>query len=252
MTPLVLLLTLAQPPVAAPVSVPPEACRKVLAGITEMADQLRKIPGPQPSEDELTRILVARAASVALQLPKEQRAPAFCMALAIGLDDSTILRANPIFGRTVRAIESDEARKARLAVLGKPTVQTRRDWCQHLVVSAGLVVMAGSDGSRAAGILKETLDAQPGGSGFSLADLAADEAGLRLAELVLDDPRRLETLATKGELAGLLPALKELPDGWSQVEIEKKFGGLDDPRFKAELTKIRELVRKQPGIASPP
>jgi hypothetical protein len=254
MTPLLLLLTLApsQPPITVPIAVRPESCQKILAAITDTATGFRRLPGGQPPGDERTRLLVAAAAAAALKLPKEESAPAFCLALAIGLDDSEILRRNFLLGRTIRAIESDEQRKSRLAVLGKPSVQTRRDWCQHLAVSAGLVVLVGSDGSRAAGILKETLDAQPGGSGFSLADLAADEAGLRLAELVLQDPRRLETLADKGDLAGMLPTLKDLPDGWSVPEIEKKFGGLEDPRFRAELTKIRELVRKQPGIQSPP
>lgn len=245
------LLVLAQPQVPGPVPVEPEACRKVLTAITETLAGLRRIPGPQPPGDEVTRLLVQRAASVAWQLPNDQRGPAFALALAIGLDDSALLRNNLLLGRTIKAIESDDQRKARLALLGKPSLQGRRDWCQHFAVSAGLVVLAGSEASRAAGILKETLDAQPGGSGFSLADLAADEAGLRLAELVLDDPRRLETLAQNGDLKGVLPALKELPDGWKQAEIEQKFGGLEDARFQAELARVRALVRKQPGLKAP-
>lgn len=247
-----LALTTAQPPIPGPVPVPPESVRKILTGLVESAESIRRIPGAAPPSDEITAILIRRAATEALKLPKDERAPAFGLALAIGLDDSEILRNNFLLGRTIRAIESDAQRKTRLAVLGSPSLQSRRDWCQHFAVSVGLVVLGGSDASRAAGILKEHLDSRPGGSGFSLADLAANEGGIRLAELLLQDPERLRSLAEKGDLGGVLPVLKELPDGWSQAEIARKFGGSDDARFKAELENVRELVRKRPGIGLAP
>jgi hypothetical protein len=250
--PLAILVLASQPPLAEGLSVPREGCQKVIAAIARSAQDLSRLPNPKPSSDDRTRLLLRAAARAALDLPPEDQVAGFCLGIALGLDDSTTLTGNFLFGRVLRGLETPEQRQIRLKALGAPTLQTRRDWCQHLVVSAGLTVLAGSDAARAAGILKEQLDARPGGSGFSLADLAADEAGIRLAEQLKQNPARLKLLANDGDLSQLLPPLKDFPEGWSVAEIEKRFGGLSDPRFLAELGRIREQVQKKTGLVVPP
>ena len=63
------------------------------------------------------------------------------------------------------------------------------------------------------GELKELLDSNEGGSGFSFADMAADAAGVRFAETFLAAPRGdwRPMLARIGGEADLMPALDGLP-----------------------------------------
>ena len=62
----------------------------------------------------------------------------------------------------------------------------RRDLLQQFIVSAGLRVLAENGVPMAIGEFKELLDSRSGGSGFSFVDLAADRAGLRFADYVIE------------------------------------------------------------------
>lgn len=63
----------------------------------------------------------------------------------------------------------------------------RKDWSRHFWVSAGLTVLSDGDRTMAVGLIKEIMDATPGGSGFSFADLAADRAGNLFALAAIRD-----------------------------------------------------------------
>jgi hypothetical protein len=97
------------------------------------------------------------------------------------------------------------------------------------------------------------------GSGFSFADLAADQAGIEFAGLVLGQAesreRLLEFIAgreTRFRSEDYLPDLGRIakaPDeglGWK--EMEARFGSFGDPRFLERIRAIREEVSSLPGF----
>lgn len=138
-----------------------------------------------------------------------------------------------------------------------PTVATsiykRSDWPKHWTLSSAIAVGAGVQLSEAAGEWKELADslarqsqfAVGDPSGFSMADLAADRAGFQAAKAAVQ-PDAAERVAAELAKAGpqqLLPhELIESEDGLTNAEFVRKYGGIDDPRFKARVRQIDSVL----------
>jgi len=236
-----------------------EPSRPVLKALVDAAEKNAKRPlatdpgAREPfrvSGDELTELLLRAAATAADGLPQKQQASAFLLAVAIGLDDSTILRSNPLTSKLVKRVESDDERKQRLAVLGNPAMRGRRDLCQHFAVSCGLAALLGESLAETAGIAKEQKDSR-GGSGFSFVDLQADLAGIALATRLQKGTLSVATLARKFKVGDFLPEEKGLREGLTAEQFEKDYGSLSDERFKKELSVVRKRVEALPGYKTP-
>ena len=187
-----------------------EAARQVVAAVTEAGKRNKMQPTPLTG-DALTEYYL-REAAAARKLPAEKAVPAYLAAIGIALDDSDLVRRNVVFGPFCRRVESEDDRKARIAVLGQPTVRNQRDKCQHFCVSCLLVALVNPEAAEAAGLLKEQQDMRPGGSGFSFADLAADFAGVAFAVRLRDGKTTLGALARfRAEVARVRRRVKELP-----------------------------------------
>jgi len=138
------------------------------------------------------------------------------------------------------------------------TIYGRFDWPKHWALSAALSVVAGSQLSETAGEWKELADSLSRQSrfaigdptGFSMADLAADRAGYRLAASAVE-PARAEPIARKLAVVKaeqLLPhRLTEHEDGLSNADFVRRYGGADDPRFQARIRHI-DLILFHSGI----
>jgi hypothetical protein len=146
------------------------------------------------------------------------------------------------------------------ADLGKcriPVVQTsiygRQDWPKHWALSAAIAVGAGTHLSEAAGEWKELADslarqsrfaiADP--TGFSMADLGADRAGFKTARAAwqADSADRMATTLAHATPEQLLPhVLIEREDGLSNADFVRRYGGVDDPRFKARVREIDAVI----------
>ena len=126
----------------------------------------------------------------------------------------------------------------------------RRDLRLHFIISAVLKVISDSGMSSAVGEFKELLDAGRGGSGFSFADLAADMAGVKLAERLLDKTgeglRSQTVLAKTTDERVFFPSIDGLPEDLSQPEFESQYGGLQDPRYQSIVTKIEHRLASLP------
>lgn len=118
-------------------------------------------------------------------------------------------------------------RRVKLTLLG------REDSAQHFGISAALAAWAGEPAANAIGVYKEIDDARQG-SGFSFADLAADRAGTRFGELVVDDyPRLYKALRGTVTDADLVPSLAGFPEYLSEAEFKRRFS---DPNVYAQQT----------------
>jgi hypothetical protein len=233
--------------------------RSVVAAVVEAGRRnarlpARGTPGAAPlrrRDDELTAYYVRAAAAAARRVPAEHAVSAFLLGIGVALDDSDLLRNNPVTAPLWRQIESPAARADRLEVLGKPTVHGRHDLCQHFAVSGALTAVAGPRAAEAAGVLKEVLDARPGGSGFSFADLAADLAGVAFADELARSPRRLAEVARSFAVEDFTVPPAGLPEGLSQSAFARQYGSTADERFLAKVGEIRKSIRSLPAYQDP-
>ena len=142
--------------------------------------------------------------------------------------------------------------KCRAAVV--PTsIYGRQDWPKHWALSAAIAVGAGMQLSEAAGEWKELADslerqsrfaiADP--SGFSMADLAADRAGFRTARAAWqpDGAERMAEALAHATAEQLLPAeLVGQEDALSNASFVKRYGGVDDARFRQKVREIDAVL----------
>ena len=117
-----------------------------------------------------------------------------------------------------------------LSVLG------RHDLVQHYLVSAALTISAGSGLAGAMGVFKE-LDDSRGGTGFSFADLLADRAGIRLAEMATGTEQQARLLQQRmgGPLLleiDFMPNIEDLPEGIMELEFKHRYQDLDSKNYR--------------------
>jgi len=228
------------------------AARRVVRAVTEAArnNQAAADRGAVPLRgDRLTEHLVRQAAGAAAELPEELAGKAFLAGLGVGLDDSKLLRGLPLSAAVWRAIEPDDLRRERVAVLGSPTMRGRRDLAQHFFVSAGLAALVGAESAESAGLLKELADSR-GGSGFSFADLAADLAGVAFAQHVQAGKLKLAELARSFAVEDYLPPCADLPEGIPWEEFSAKYMQSESAAFEKQRAMIRRRVEALPGYGN--
>ncbi|HSQ07570.1 MAG TPA: hypothetical protein VLM84_07755 [Chromatiaceae bacterium] len=125
------------------------------------------------------------------------------------------------------------------------TLAGRRDLAKHFTSSAALAAQGGSLFSDAVGLFKELTDAN-GGSGFSFADLAADRAGVRLAELATENPQQaglLQQAARAGLAEGdLMIELQGLPEALTRDQFERDYGGTQGEPYLALAEGIERRI----------
>ncbi len=222
--------------------------KHVLGAIVRAAEANRHRPattdGTQPARregDALTEYYVRQAARAAESLPAAVARSAFLTALGIGLDDSMMLRGLPQTKAFVAAVESPDERRARLAVLGRPTVHGRRDLTSRFAQSAYLAAVLGSQQARTVGMGQELRDAQ-GERGFSFVDVAAHEAGLLFAGGVINQRFSLPALATSFSVDQYIPPTDSLDGGLNAAQLDARYGSADDERFQTQLQLIRRRI----------
>lgn len=111
----------------------------------------------------------------------------------------------------------------------------RHDLSKHLVLSAAITSMADSQMAAAIGLEKEVRDST-GGSGFSFADLAADHAGIQLAEQAMasaSEARKIQrNMAIMPEASMYMPDIDQLPEGLQQADFALAYQNTESAAYK--------------------
>lgn len=136
----------------------------------------------------------------------------------------------------------------RILYAGYPRIMLnqRRDLMQHYLVSSGLTVSAGLGIADALGLAKEISDSI-GGSGFSFADLLADRAGVKFAELATSDEstaRALQTYMSREQLSekDFMPSTIKLPEGLNEKEFKRRYRQVGSPEYNQIKTIIEQRI----------
>jgi hypothetical protein len=150
---------------------------------------------------------------------------------------------------TLAGIERPEDWRRIRDVLAPVTLRDRPDWVRHFMVSAALTQLSAAVVSDAAGLLKEELDAARG-SGFSFGDLLADRAGRRFGELAVRSPRSAialqKALAHRWGPEQLMPPAEGLPEGLSDSELERRYGGVGGAGYESIVQDIDARIGRLP------
>lgn len=238
--------------VSAVVDVPPKLFEQ-LAGLKEaavdaaatariycgLAAAQRRVPEPDFAAQVRRAFAFTPAASVT---PAQNRAT--FVALAMLLVDE---RAGELAGDA----------RARTAACRVPvpdvTIHGRADLPKHWTLSAALQAGAGTQIAQAMGAWKELADSLERRSafavgdptGFSFLDLAADRSGFRAAQAATDPATAVATAASlaRATPAQLLPpSLMRQPDGLSNQQFVRHYGGLSDARYDAAVARIDAVL----------
>ena len=235
-----------------------EPTRKVVQAITQAAQKNHALAkhDEKSSEngrmegDRLLEYYFRRAAETAQTLPADVASKAYLLGLALALDKSGTLRKSPLLGPLCRQIETEDQRRRRLEVLGKPTMHQRRDLARHFVDSAVLALLVNSQTAETGSVVKEALGAQKGGD-FSFADLAADLAGVAFADRLRGRKLAFCDLAETFAVEDFLSLPDDLPPNLSWSELNSQYSGKEDPRFLEQMEALRRQIRKLPGHQPP-
>ena len=233
--------------------------RMVLLAIVEEAGRPREshsetirseTAGFTHSDQRAEQLIRAAARSAAKLGDRQLRARAFVLAIGVGLDDSELLRRHIVTRQLWQQLESEQDRKKRIAVLGRPTINGRSDLLHHFCVSASLCAVLSPDLVEKVGLLKESQDST-GVSGFSFKDYCANLAGIELANQVLSSP----DLLLQGQffsVADYVPNMDSLEDRLSAELFRAKYGSISDTRFLEQRARIIEVIAHLPAYQRKP
>lgn len=124
-------------------------------------------------------------------------------------------------------------------------LRERQDLGQHFMTSAALLTQGGDTFSGLVGWYKELSDSN-GGSGFSFADMAANRAGIRLAQRAIANPASARNIQQRAA-AGLseddfMPTLDGLPEGMDQQTFSASFGNQSNADYQRMIAVIDRRI----------
>lgn len=154
---------------------------------------------------------------------------------------------DPAFGSSI-SVGFNERMQSAAAGCAGTTLSGRQDLRQHFLISAGLYAANSGQAAFGMGELKELLDSNAGGTGFSFDDIAADLAGVRLARAFLDAPPEAwpAMLARIGSEADIMPSIDGLPSGMSEAAFRARFRDVDSAEYAAMVAEIERRVDALP------
>jgi hypothetical protein len=173
----------------------------------------------------------------------ENRAAIFALAILLGHID-----LEPFVGELL----DPDLRAQASRMIGTVPLRGRRDWTRHFWLSAALVLLSNEPTSDRIGLLKEQLDSQDGGSGFSFADMLANAAGTRFAIAATRDQssaRAMQARLVRGfDLDEFFPPADGLPENISAAEFQSRYGGVGGRGYQAIVDEINRRLDALPNV----
>ena len=196
---------------------------KFLQPLFKMAKE-RTIAGSDPVAENRAVILTLTIYSIGMDMNRFVRRPPRVMNLTI---------VEP--GGHEKTVSPKEIKKVPRSQRVKFTLMQRNDLALHFLVSAAITVSAGGGMSDLLGLFKE-MDDSRGGSGFSFADLAADRAGVKMAEVSMSSSFHANLLQQQMSEAFkesyFMPRTDDLPEGIMELQFKIRFRDLDSKSYR--------------------
>ncbi|MBN9119997.1 MAG: hypothetical protein J0I06_12680 [Planctomycetes bacterium] len=219
-----------------------ELVRVIVAAVAARAKKNASLGASGLTGDALTAAYVRAAAEVALARSGPETVSAFSVALGVALDDTGALSEDEATAAAVRAFETPEDRKTRVAALGNPTLGGRRDLCRRFALGCATGELLAQSAAENRAVARALLDLRKP-VGLCVPALAAECSGIAFAAAARNDPEMLRDVTQKFTAAEYLPPLTGLRNGLSAEKFAEVYGGATDERFVAVLVEIRVRVR---------
>ncbi|GHG08405.1 hypothetical protein [Thalassotalea marina] len=129
------------------------------------------------------------------------------------------------------------------------TLRERNDLQKHFIYSSALQLFSNVGASDAIGEYKEFLDTNSGGSGFSFADLQADRAGTRLANIVTSSEvvaKKAQDILSTITDEQLLPSIDNLQEGLDEQAFKQTYVNANSEKYLDTLRRIDENLKSLP------
>jgi hypothetical protein len=131
----------------------------------------------------------------------------------------------------------------------RATLAGRIDLQQHFIYSAAIQIFANQGVGDVIGELKELIDSSDGGSGFSFADLMADRAGVRFANIATGSDQSalaLQKLMAQEPLLEdqLFPSIIDLPEGISEADFKAYYQNAESANYLNLVASIDQRLEK--------
>jgi len=222
---------------------PANASEEVLASTRAQVDHLLAVvsrsPHTRPNFGECfeTVFTFARDRSAERDPVTENWAGIFALGMLLG---------HPRVEEFLGPVLADHDNGAARWVLRRVVLRGRSDWTKHFCVSAAIALLSDEVVSDAAGLLKEELDADIGGSGFSFADLLADRAGTTFAAQATRDEvaaRAMQDRLAHGfQVDDFFPPAADLPEGIPDAELQSRYGGVGGKGYRRLIEEIERRI----------
>ena len=216
---------------------------EVLASTRAQVDHLLTLVGQSPRTQPdfgmcfEAAFVLARDRSAENDPVAENRAAIFALGMLMG---------HPRVEEFLEPILDDVGHRAAQRALRRVDIRGRSDWTKHFCVSAAIALFSHEVVSDAAGLLKEELDADTGGSGFSFADLLADRAGTTFAVRATRDEAAAramqERLALGFDVDDFFPPAADLPEGIPDAELQSRYGGVGGEGYRRVTEEIERRI----------
>lgn len=129
---------------------------------------------------------------------------------------------------------------------GNVVLDGRHDWIQHYLLSAALHFAGGRGITDFIGEVKEVSDTGKA-SGFSFTDICADRTGVRLSEVAISDPRRVQSVLS-GPLDedDMFPKVRDFPEGLTMEQFQAEYGDRGTPKFNKMIAEMDRRIASIP------
>ncbi len=201
-----------------------------------------------PAESDRFAWLVRAAFAMAAQRSQdhdpllENRAALLGLAVLLGHQDLEIFVGE--------VLDADQRAKAG-KIIGTVELRGRQDLARHFMVSAALTLLSRESISDRIGVLKEELDSQEGGSGFSFVDLLADYAGTRFATMAIQNEsiaRAMQAnLSRDFDVDEYFPKFNGLPEDIPADELQNSYGGVGGAGYQKIIEEIHRRLNALPN-----
>lgn len=122
----------------------------------------------------------------------------------------------------------------------------RADLTKHFCASATISVLSDGLISDAVGLLKEELDTNTAGKGFSFADMMANRAGIAFADIATRNEEAAraiqDRLASGFRVEEFFPSAKGLPEGIGDAELRSRYGGVGGAGYLEQMEEIQRRI----------
>lgn len=148
---------------------------------------------------------------------------------------------NPKFGRLIGIPGKIERGMAA-------TLRDREDLALHFLYSAFLQLNSGAQTAFSIGEIKELIDSNAGGTGFSFADIVADKAGLTFAEYLTDPTNDTKYASLKLSQAYsenvFMLNINQRPEGISAEEFNGSYKSIQSQKYKEVIEEIGQAIKQ--------